>query len=244
MTMDGVLKALGFAFRSALHPKVIALTIWPVLAALALWGGLAWFHWSDWSRAIGDFLAGTGGGGLLAQLGLAGLLRASAPLLLVLLLAPAILITTLVLAATFAMPMIVDFVAARCYPALEKLHGGTLAGSFLNALAAGLVFAALWIATLPLLFTGVLAPVVPVLLSAFLNQRLFRYDALAEHASADEYRAIVNAERKGMYALGLALAPLYFVPFLNLLAPTLSGLAYAHLALARLAALRSNRRPA
>ena len=237
--MSEIFQALGFAFRSALHPKVIALTIWPVLAAVAFWGGLAWFHWSDWSQGIAGLIAGTDAGGFLARL-----LSASAPLLLLLLLVPATLITALALAATFAMPMIVDFVAARCYPALERLHGGTAAGSFVNALVAGLAFAGLWIVTLPLLFTGVLAPVVPLVLSAYLNQRLFRYDALAEHASAEELRLIVDAEWKPMYALGLALAPLYFVPVLNLLAPTVGGLAYAHLALARLAALRAARAPA
>ena len=72
---------------------------------------------------------------------------------------------------------------------------------------------------LPLWLTGVLAPVLPVLLSAYLNQRLFRYDALADHASADEYHVIINASRGRMYVLGGLLALLYYVPLLNLFAP-------------------------
>jgi len=36
-----------------------------------------------------------------------------------------------------------------------------------------------WIVTLPLWLTGVGAVLAPVLTSAYLNQRMFRYDALA-----------------------------------------------------------------
>ena len=41
-----------------------------------------------------------------------------------------------------------------------------------------------------------------------------------------------------MYVLGFLLALLYYVPLLNLLVPVLSGLAFAHFGLARLAELR------
>ena len=41
-----------------------------------------------------------------------------------------------------------------------------------------------------------------------------------------------------LYALGLALAALYYVPIVNLLVPVLSGLAFTHLCLGELAQLR------
>ena len=40
--MSTVLAAFGKALRSVLHPKMLALTIWPMLVALSLWLGLAW----------------------------------------------------------------------------------------------------------------------------------------------------------------------------------------------------------
>jgi len=83
-----------------------------------------------------------------------------------------------------------------------------------------------------------LAPVLPVVLSAYLNQRLFRYDALSDHASAAEYRAILKLSRGRMYMLGALRALLYYVPLLNLLAPVLSGLAFTHFCLGELARLR------
>jgi hypothetical protein len=45
--------------------------------------------------------------------------------------------------------------------------------------------------------------------------------------------------RGRLYALGLLLALLYYVPFVNLIAPVVSGLAFTHFCLAELARLRS-----
>jgi uncharacterized protein involved in cysteine biosynthesis len=70
---------------------------------------------------------------------------------------------------------------------------------------------------------------------------MFRYDALAEHASAEEYQRIVRDSRGELFLLGLALAMLLYVPFLNLAVPVLSALAFTHFGLARLARLRETR---
>jgi len=229
---------LGNAFRSVLNPRMLMLTIWPVLCALALWSGLAWWQWDNWSQWSGAAITGSNALQWLSQGTRVVLAHYSALLLLLMLLAPLILVTAVLIAATIEMPLIVGFVAARHYPSLEKQRGGTALGSSLNALVAVLVFAGLWVVTLPLWLTGVLIPVLPPLLGAYLNQRLFRYDALSEHASAEEFTAITKAGRGRMYVLGFFLALLYYVPFLNLLVPVLSGLAFTHFGLAELARLR------
>ncbi len=236
--MNDVLQALGNAFRSVLNPRMLMLTIWPILAALALWLGLAWFYWDAWSQGLGAWLAGSVVGDWLPQRGLLDVVHYSSLVLLFALLAPLILLTAVLIAALIEMPLIVSFVAARYYPFLEKRRGGTAIGSAANALIAVVVFATLWVVTLPLWLTGVLVPVLPVVLSAYLNQRLFRYDALSEHASAEEYAAILGAGKGRMYMLGLLLALLYYVPLLNLMVPVLSGLAFTHFGLAELARRR------
>ena len=236
--MNDVLRAFGRAFGSLLHPRMLALTIWPMLAALALWLGLAWFYWDSWSQWLNTLIAQSDISGWLQQHGYSSVIHYSVLLLLWLLLAPMILITAVLIAAVLEMPLIVSFVAARYYPTLEKRRGGTVLGSIGNALVAVLVFAGLWIVTLPLWLTGVLAPVLPLVLAAYLNQRLFRYDALSEHASPEEFRAILETSWGRMYLLGVMLALLYYVPLLNLLAPVLSGLAFTHFGLARLQELR------
>ena len=236
--MNDVLHAFGNAFRSMLHPRMLVLAVLPMLVALALWLGLAWSYWGSWSQWMSALIAGPQVSEWLQHYGVAFIVHYAVWVLLTLLLAPLILITALLLAAMLAMPVIVNFVAARNYPGLEKKHGGSVLGSIVNALVTVLVFAGLWVVTLPLWLTGVLAPVLAVVLSAYLNQRLFRYDALQDHASAAEYRAIVAASWGRMYVLGALLALLYYVPLLNLLAPIVSGLAFAHFSLAELARLR------
>jgi CysZ protein len=139
------------------------------------------------------------------------------------------------------MPALINLVAARDFPALARLRGGTVAGSVLNTTIAVVIFVTLWLVTLPLWFTGIGAIVVPLLNSAYLNQRVFRYDALSEHANHDELRAVIAENRGKLYLLGLLLAVFYYIPLLNLLAPALSGLAFAHFQLGALARQRDRK---
>jgi len=158
------------------------------------------------------------------------------------LLVPLVFITALVITEIIAMPIIVSVVGERYYPEIEKLRGGTVIGSIINSAIAIGIFAVLWIATLPLWLFGITALLLPALLSAYLNQRLFRYDALSEHAAPGEYRLLCKRSAGKLYLLGLVLAVLYYVPVFNLVVPVLSGLAFTHLCLAELASLRASPR--
>ena len=66
---------------------------------------------------------------------------------------------------------------------------------------------------------------------------------MAEHASPEEYRALLTAAGGRLYLLGLALALLLYVPVVNLIAPVLSGLAFTHFCLDELARLRQKGAP-
>jgi hypothetical protein len=147
------------------------------------------------------------------------------------------LVTAMVITELVAMPVIVS-VVGREYPGLARRSGGTVLGSIANAAVAILIFALLWLGTLPLWLTGVGALIVPALNSAYLNQRLFRYDALSEHASRDEYVEVVGRAKGRLFLLGFALSLLYYVPLVNLVAPVVSGLAFTHFCLAELASYR------
>ena len=70
---------------------------------------------------------------------------------------------------------------------------------------------------------------------------MFRYDALSDHASAEEYRTIVQGSSGRLFLMGLVLALFYYVPLLNLLVPVLSALAFTHLCLGELSRLRQRR---
>ena len=229
------LAAIPLALRDLARPRVLAVLLLPMLGSIVLWSVLAWFFWDSWIESLRAFLGGTSVGAWLAARA-DWLLSGSTALLMLALLLPAMFVTAVVITELVAMPVIVSLVS-RSYP-LERKGESGIAGSVLNATIAVLVFVVLWIVTLPLWFTGIGALVLPALNSAYLNQRLFRYDALSEHATRDEYRALVSRNKWRLYGLGLVLAGFYYIPFVNLAAPVISGLAFTHFGLGELAKLR------
>ena len=61
-----------------------------------------------------------------------------------------------------------------------------------------------------------------------MNQRVLRYDALAEHASEAEMARIFREQRFTMFLLGVILALVAYIPFIGLFAPVVFGLAFIH----------------
>ena len=236
--MFPVLGAFSRALRDLAQPRVLAIVLLPALGAIVLWSLVAWFFWDAWTGALNTLMAGSAAARWLFSHGAAWVLDSLSVVLVIAVVLPAMLVTAMVITELAAMPVIVA-VVGRQYPMLAKEARGTMLGSMGNAFVAIAVFSLLWIVTLPLWLTGIGALVLPALISAYLNQRLFRYDALAEHASADEYKVIVKRAKGRLYALGLLLALVYYIPFVNLVAPVLAGLAFTHLCLAELTQLRS-----
>jgi uncharacterized protein involved in cysteine biosynthesis len=231
------------ALRRALHDlreaRVLALALLPPVVAIVLCVAFAWAWADDWARMVAGWIGGASWLAWVREWGMDSILIWGSGIVAVAALIPIMLITAVVVTGIFVMPVIVPLVGERRYPRLERRKGGTVAGSVWHAIATTLVFAALWLVTLPLWLTGIGALVLPPILSAYFNQRMFRYDALAEHASAAEYEAVVRGSRGRLFLLGLLLAALYYVPLFNLLVPVLSGLAFTHFCLAELERLRS-----
>lgn len=236
--VQGVIAALVAALKTLLHPRMLSLVLWPMLAAMVLWVGAAMLFWGDWIGSLTAMLQTTSLEQWVSHGFLAVLSHYLISIILVLLLLPAIYVTALMITAVFAMPMMVNHVAGNYYPELERKRGGSAAGSVANAVLAIAVYCAGWVLSLPLWLFSPLALVLPVILMAWLNQRLFRYDALAEHAGKQEYRQVIERATVRLYLLGALAGLLQFVPLLNLLSPVYIGLAFIHLCLAELKQLR------
>lgn len=236
--MSPVIDALVSALRDLREPRILLLALLPPLAAIAVWAGLAWVFADDWARLVADGIANTPWLNWVGDWGLSAIFIWAGGIAAIALLLPVMLITAVLVTDIVAMPVIVPLVAERHYPRLERRAGGSVTESVWNATAAVTVFAVLWMVTLPLWFTGIGALVLPPLLAAHFNQRMFRYDALAEHASAAEFEAVVRGAGGRLHGLGLALAALLYVPVFNLAVPVLSALAFTHLCLGELARLR------
>ena len=186
--MDTILDALGKGLKSQLQAKMLALTLWPMLLALLFWGGVFWWFWDAWAGGLLLLAQGWEVEAQLIDWGFAWVAHWLITLLLLSLLLPVVYVTSLVFAAVFAMPVMLNFVVARDYPDLEMKRGGTLMGGVWNGLVVAVLFLVLWIVTLPLWLIPFGVLVVPTLLSAYLNKRLFMYDALIDNARREELK--------------------------------------------------------
>lgn len=222
-------RALTRALPMLFDARLLARIALPLAALTLAWLVVGFFTWSAVTGAIARLFGGDDPGAFSAF---------SANVIATLLWFAGVLVSNLLLVAIIAMPVIVRVVAARDFQDLHRLHGGTFAGSLANAVVSLGVFVAIWLVSLLAL------PLPPVFLflslanAAWLNSRLFRYDALAEHADRAELRKIIGATRGRMFLLGLCLAPLSLIPLVNFVAPLYAGIAFAYLALEELARRR------
>lgn len=168
-------------------------------------------------------------------LGLAKLLAALGGWLLILSVS---YLVALLLAAIVVLPLLLNHLAAVDYPDLARQGSDSLIASTWNSVAAALLFVFGWLLTLPLWLIPGLALVLPLFWMAWLNRRTFAFDALAAHATPDEWRELRRAQAIPLLLLGVAMALLAHVPFLGLLAPSLAALAYLHFCLEALRRLR------
>lgn len=237
--MKTLTQALRRALRDLVQPRIIGLIIWPVLLATIWWGGLALFFRAPLYAWAQHWLASYGLSGTYFGISIAWLGDSLALLLFFALLIPLINITALLITSAFAMPLLLRYVSEKDYAELETKGGGNIWGSVWNTLIGVSIFCILWIVTLPLWLIPPLAIVLPILLSAYLNQKLFGYDALADHASEPEYKTLVRQTRSNLWLLAILVAFIQFIPLANFIAPVFMGLAFIHYTLARLKLLRS-----
>ena len=238
--MERIIAALLKALASLLHPKMLWLMVWPVIVALVIWVTLAVLYWGEAAQWIAAQLHRWPPYEWAVSVWPLTLIAAWVGwILLLLLFVPVVLITAVLIISVVSMPAMAAHVGGRAYPGLAPRKGGTFAGSLWNALAALMLFALLFAVSLPLWLVPLLWPVLPVALFGYFNQRVFRYDALAEHATAAEIAEIVRRHRGELFMLGVALALIGHVPVLGLLMPVYGGLAFIHYGLERLGELRS-----
>jgi len=238
--MKRIAAALAFALVNLLHPRMLWLMAWPLLTALGLWGAVVLVFWAQavlwladvlrqWIQTATVYLAWDATATALFV----------AKLLIVLALVPLIQLTALLILGVLGLPAMVEYVAARRFPRLARRRGGSFAGSIWNSVVAVVGMALLGAVTLPLWIFPPLWPAIPVAIMGWANQRILRYDALAEHAGAEEMRDLFAAHGGALYALGVALALIAYVPLIGFFAPVLFGLAFIHFLLGALEALRA-----
>ncbi len=232
--MRPVLIAFGRAIMSQLHFRMLLLTVLPFVLSVAIWGVLLWLGLQpmiDWLHAW--FAANDGfavAGDVLGWLGLGAVKTVLVPLIAMWVLLPLMILTALVFVGTMAMPIIVRHVGQRHYPGLEERKGGSLAGSLWVATYSFIVFVVLWLVTLPLSFFPPLGFIVQPLLWGWLTYRVMAYDALAEHASKQEYKDIMRVHHWPLLLIGAIAGAMGAAPTLLWLGGALSVILFPLLA--------------
>ena len=249
-----------------LHPRVIWWSVVPLLVTGLLAGVLGYFFWESalmavrerldaWSlsASVLGWLASVGGGGLRGFI---------APLIVVALAVPVVVIVSLLMVALMMMPRLVDLVAQRRFPLLERRHGEPAWRGALVSLGATIVALLVLVVSTPLWLIPPLVLLLPPLIWGWLSYRVMSFDALAEHASRQERLALMRGHRLPLLGIGivtgyLGAAPalvwavsvvsLVFAPLLIVVSVWLYTLVFAfsalwfiHYALAALEALRAS----
>ena len=131
--MSKLLNSFWRAAMYCLHPRVIALSVLPLVIMAVVSLGLGYFYWEAAVAAVRNSLESFE---LLATmvrwletLGLSNLRLVLAPVLLLFLAIPVIVIVSLLFVAVFMTPAMVALVAERRFPALERKKSGSMLAS-------------------------------------------------------------------------------------------------------------------
>jgi hypothetical protein len=264
--VNRVFDAFWRAAAYCVHPRVILWSLLPLVTAGALVFGLGWFFWEDavtqvraaleeWSliAALLQWLESIGGGAFRSVI---------APLVVVALAVPVIVVASLLLVAWLMTPALVNLVVERRFAGLER-RGGASAWwqGVLWSMGCTLVALLVLCISIPLWFVPPLVLVLPPLVWGWLASRVLAFDALAAHATPGERRLVLHLERWRLLAMGVACgllgsAPsmvwalgalaLVFAPLIAVVSVWLytlvfafASLWFAHFSLARLQSLRA-----
>lgn len=263
--MSKLLDSFWRAALYCLHPRVIALSLLPLVIMVVLALGAGYFFWEGAVDAIRfqlshyELVASTTR--WLEGLGLSQLNAVLPKAVLLFLAIPVIVIVSMLFVAMFMTPAMVSMVAERRFPLLERKRGGSFFASLFWSLGSTLLALVALFVSIPLWLIPPLILVLPPLIWGWLTYRVMSYDALADHASSQERQQIFRQHRTTLLLIGvlsgyLGAAPsllwasgAMFVAMAPILVPVaiwvytlvfaFSSLWFAHYALASLEQLRA-----
>lgn len=202
LLLDSFWRAIAYCF----HPRAIGLSLLPLLLMLLLWGVLGYFYWEPLLGSVQAALESsatlTTVGGWLQGVGLGGLKAVLAPLIVIAVATPVIVMTSLLAVALLLTPVVVSLVARRRFGLLERRHGASYLDSFLWAVGSVLLAVLVMLVSMPLWLIPPLAMFLPPLIWGWVTYRVLAFDALAQHASGDERRALFERHRVPFLVMG------------------------------------------
>ena len=195
------------AVAYCVHPRVIALSVLPLVLMAAAALVLSHFYWEpavqgmhrllEASALLGSFW------GWLQDWGLGDVTRVVAPLMVILVVAPVLVVVSLLLVAVLMTPALVSLVAERRFPNLERKKGGSFIVSVAWSLGSTVLALVALVVSVPLWLVPPLVLILPPLIWGWLTYRVMTFDALAEHASKEERQEIFRRHRSSLLGIGI-----------------------------------------
>ena len=205
--MSLVLDSFWRAVAYCLHPRIIALSLLPLVLLLLIAGGLGFLYWDSMVDTVVRWLGASAIlhriASWLQEIGLNAVADALAPVLVIVVGTPVLVVVVLLFVAVLMMPAVVRLVARRRFADLEQKHGASFLRSTLFSLGSMLLAVVALIASLPLWLIPPLILVLPPLIWGWLTYRVMAFDALADHASGDERRLVFRRHRLRLLGMGV-----------------------------------------
>lgn len=218
--MKLLLDSFWRAVLYCLHPRVMALSLMPLLLLSILGGLLGYFFWSSAVEAVRLALEGSGFFGTIldwfTRFGLQAFRAAVAPIVVIALVTPALIFLVMLVVAFLMTPALISLVSQRRFPELARADGTalTLLRSAAWTLGSIAIAVVLMLVSMPLWFIPPLIMILPPLIWGWLTYRVMSFDALASHASADERRVVMKQHRSSLLVMGLVAGFLGAMPSL------------------------------
>lgn len=234
--MNMIFKSLRQAFESLLSFRMFLLVLLPPIFSILGLMIVFIIFWQSWLLGLSSFLSSLSLFQWLQNMtGFLDFAEWSAVIFLILGFIPMAYLIAVLFTSLFIMPIVLKIVVGKDFKHLEKKRGGSLLGSVWNTVWVTLLFVAVFFVTLPLWLLPGCQILVPLLLTAWLNKKIFLYDVLQDYATAEERGRIEKEESGPLYGLGLILGFCSYVPLVFFAVPVLSALSYTYYGLNALA---------
>jgi Etoposide-induced protein 2.4 (EI24) len=213
-----ILDSFWRAALYCLHPKVILLSLLPLLLLALAGGGLGYFYWDGAVHAVwlwvSESMFFSALLDFLSRFGMGGFRTAIAPLIVIALATPVLIVLVMLVVALMMTPALLKLVSSRRFERLTQSGKTSLWRSALWSLGSTMLALFLLVASIPFWFVPPLVLILPPLIWGWLTYRVMSFDALADHASPKERRAIFKEHRMQLLGIGIVAGYLGALPSL------------------------------
>jgi len=203
LLLDSFWRAAAYCLR----PRVVMLSLVPLLLMAALASGLAYFYWDGAVQTMRGLLDGYAFlatfWAWLQRWGLGDVAAVVAPFMVVLAVAPVLVVVSLLVVTLLMTPSLVGLVAERRFPTLGRKKGGSFVASLAWSLGSTVLALIALVVSVPLWLVPPLVLILPPLIWGWLTYRVMAFDVLAEHASKEERLELFRRHRSSLLGMGI-----------------------------------------